>query len=829
MTEGRPPLNPTLYSGPAIELTDEMSQSFMDYAMSVIVSRALPDVRDGLKPVQRRIIHSMSQANLAPNGRHRKCATVVGDVMARFHPHGDQAIYDALVRLGQDFSLGHPLVDPQGNFGSIEDPPGQMRYTECRLSPIALSMLEGIGEDTVDFVENYDGEHMEPVVLPARFPNLLVNGAQGIAVGMATNIPPHNLGEVIDACIYLLDHPDCPGSDLLRYIKGPDFPSGGEIISNAAVSQALLTGRGSVKMRAVAEPMQIRKGRTAIVVTELPYQVSQDRVLEKIADLVNQKEIRTIADLRNESSSRVGTRLVIELKRNAVPEVVMNQLYKRTQLEKSFGVNMVALVDGVPRILGITEALGHYLDQQMEVVERRTRFRLKKALARAHILEGLCIAVDHITEVIEMIRASAHTAEARSRLRERFELSTIQANAILEMPLRRLTALESEKLASELAKLRGTIADLEGILASPARRRQIIRADLRAIKKKFAIPRRSRLIPDLGEMSIEDLIADEELIVTVTRSGYVKSVKAGAYRTQGRGGRGVKAAKLAEGDVISHLVHTTAHSYLLFFTNRGMVHRLRAHELPRQSRIGKGVLAHAVLPIEPTERIQAIVDTRDYETVKYLVMATRNGRVKKTELKAYESIYKTLRAIDLSPGDELVAVRPTNGHNDLLLFTEKGKGLRFHEGDIRSTGRATRGVIGMRLGEGDRVVGACSDMEGDEVLLVTSKGFAKRTRMKLFLPHTKTGKRTKAGKPRKRGGQGVIAIRLAKARGVLVGARAVGPETEVMLISAQGIAIRTAVSSVSVQSRHATGVTVMQLAEDETLSAFEIVPGDNGS
>ncbi len=822
MTEPLPPLNPTLYTGPAIELTDEMSQSFMDYAMSVIVSRALPDVKDGLKPVQRRIIYSMSRANLVPSGRHRKCATVVGDVMARFHPHGDQAIYDALVRLGQDFSLGHPLVDPQGNFGSIEDPPAQMRYTECRLSPIALSMLEGIDEDTVDFAENYDGEHREPVVLPSRFPNLLVNGAQGIAVGMATNIPPHNLGEVIDACIYLLDNPDCPGSDLLRYIKGPDFPSGGEIISNSTVPQALLTGRGSVKVRAVAEPQQIRRGRTAIVVTELPYQVSQDRVLKKIADLVNQKEIRTIADLRNESSSRVGTRLVIELKRGAVPEVVLNQLYKRTQLQSAFGVNMVSLVDGVPRTLGIAEALGHYLDHQMEVVERRTRFRLDKALRRAHILEGLCIAVDNIAEVIAIIRASANTPEARTRLMKRFELSQIQANAILEMPLRRLTALESEKLISELAELRGTIADLESILASPARRRSIIRGDLAAIKKKFAVARRSRLIPDMGELSIEDLIADEELIITVSRSGYLKSVKAGAYRTQGRGGRGVKAAKLAEGDVISHLVHTTAHAYLLFFTNRGVVHRLRAHELPRQSRTGKGILAHAVLPIEPEERIQAIVDTRDYETVKYLVMVTRQGKVKKTKFKAYDSIYRTLRAINLMPGDELVAVRSTNGQNDLLLFTAQGKGLRFHEGDIRPVGRIARGVIGMRLAEGDRVVGACSDREGDEVLLVTSKGFAKRTKMKLFLPQTE------AGKPRSRGGQGVIAIKLAKARGKLVGARAVSPQTEVMLISAQGIAIRTEIASVSVQGRYATGVKVMQMGEDETLSAFEIVPADDG-
>ncbi len=816
MTEETPFLHhPTLYGGPAIGLTEEMSQSFMDYAMSVIVSRALPDVRDGLKPVQRRIIYSMSQANLVPSGRHRKCATVVGDVMARFHPHGDQAIYDALIRLGQDFSLGHPLVHPQGNFGSIEDPPAQMRYTECRLAEIAMSMLEGVHEGTVDFAENYDGEHREPVVLPSRFPNLLVNGAQGIAVGMATNFPPHNLGEVIDACVYLLDNPDCPPADLLKYIKGPDFPSGGEIVADDAVREALMTGRGSIKMRAVAEPGEIRPGRSAIVVTELPYQVSQDRVLEKIADLVNQKEIGGIADLRNESSSRVGTRLVIELKRGAVPEVVQNQLYKRTQLQSTFGVNMVALVDGVPRVMGVAEALGHYLDQQMEVVERRTRFRLDKASARAHVLEGLCIAVDNISEVITIIRSSANTPEARLRLATRFELSDIQANAILEMPLRRLTALESEKLATELARLREVIADLNDILANPPRRWAIIRTALVENRKKYAVARRSRLIDEMGEVSIEDLIADEELIITVSRTGYVKSVDAKSYRTQGRGGRGVKAAGLAEDDVISHLVHTTAHSYLLFFTNRGVVHRLRAHEIPRQSRIGKGVLAHAVLPIEPEERIEAIIDTRDYETVKYLAMFTRQGMVKKTELKAYESLYKTLRAINLSPGDELVAVRPTNGHNDLLLFTEKGQGLRFHEGDIRPTGRATRGVIGIRLLGDDRVVGACSDMEGDEVLLVTSKGFAKRTKMVLF-------------SLRKRKGQGVIAMKLSKPRGILVGARAVGPETEVMLISARGIAIRTVVSSVSRQGRYATGVKAMQVGEDETLSAFEIVPTENG-
>ncbi|MEX0946266.1 MAG: DNA gyrase subunit A, partial [Acidimicrobiia bacterium] len=613
-----------------IDIRDEMEQSFVDYAMSVIVSRALPDVRDGLKPVQRRIIYSMFENNIGPTTPHRKCAKVVGEVMGNYHPHGDTAIYDALVRMGQDFSLRDLLIDPQGNFGTIDDPPGASRYTEARLTHLSMRLLEGIREDTVDFQENYSGETEEPKVLPARFPNLLVNGSQGIAVGMATNIPSHNLGEVIDAVLHALEYPDSDSEALMKFVKGPDFPTGGYLVGTTGIREALASGRGSVKMRAVAEPVEIRKGRTAIVVTEMPYQVSIERVMEKIRILVEDKKLSGIADLRNESDNRRGIRLVIELKKDAVPQVVLNQLYKNTPLQESFGVNMVALVDGIPRTLNLADMIGHYLDHQMEVIERRTRFRLAEAEARAHIVEGLIIAVDNIDAVVALIRASLDTADARTRLIERFELSEIQANAILDMPLRRLTALEVNKLREELAALQELIAELKSILADPVRRRTIIREELTEIKEKFATPRRSQIIPDEGDMSLEDLIADDELIVTVSATGYVKSVPANTYKTQGRGGRGVKAAEVSGEDVVAHLVHTTAHAYLLFFTNKGLVHRAKAHEIPRQARTSKGVLAQAVLPLQPDERIEAIIDTRNYETSRFLVMVTRLGTAKKT-------------------------------------------------------------------------------------------------------------------------------------------------------------------------------------------------------
>ena len=795
---------------PEIEITQEMEQSFVDYAMSVIVSRALPDVRDGLKPVQRRIIYSMFENNITAASAHRKCSKVVGDVMGNYHPHGDQAIYDALVRMGQDFSMRHLLIDPQGNFGTIDDPPGAARYTECRLTKLSNHLLDGIKEDTVDFEDNYSGEMQQPSVLPARFPNLLVNGSQGIAVGMATNIPPHNLNEVIEACLHVIDNPDATTEELMQFVKGPDFPTGGFLVGTAGIRDALTTGRGSVKLRGVCDVQEIRKGRTAIIATELPYQVSIERIVAKIRELVDGRRLEGIADVRNESSDRVGTRLVIELKSNAVPQVVLNQLYKNTPLQDSFGYNMVSLVDGVPRTLSLADMIGYYLDHQMEVIERRTRFRLEEAEARAHILEGLIIAVDNIDEVITLIRASADTPEARTALMERFELTEVQANAILDMPLRRLTALEVDKLRTELAELHELIAELQGILADPKLRWGIIREELSEIRKTYGESRRSRIVPDEGDLSLEDLIADDELIVTVSQTGYIKSVPASTYRTQARGGRGIKAAEVPGEDVISHLVHTTAHAYLLFFTNKGLVHRLKAHAIPRQSRTAKGVLAQSVLPLEPEETVQAIIDTRDYETGRYLVMVTKQGVAKKTEFKEYDSRNQTLVAIKLIGDDELVTVRTTSGANDLLIFTRDGMGIRFKEADLRSMGRGTQGVRGIRLREGDRVVAAVSNVEGDEVLLLTSSGYGKRTRISEFRRQT-------------RGGLGVKAFKLTRVRGNLVGALAVAKEGDVFLVSSAGIGIRTPIAKISQQKRDSTGVRVIDVGAGNELSAIAAV------
>ena len=797
----------------AVDINDEMAKSFVEYAMSVIVSRALPDVRDGLKPVQRRIIYAMDDMGVGPRSAHRKSATVVGEVIGKYHPHSNDSIYDALVRMGQPFSLRYPLVHPQGNFGTTDDPPAAMRYTECRLAELASVLLDGIDEDTVDFADNFDGSESEPVVLPARFPNLLVNGCQGIAVGMATNIPPHNLDEIVEACLFGLDHPDAGPEDYLSIVKGPDFPTGGYVIGTKEIKQALVSGRGSIKMRAVTDIEQTRKRRTAIVVTELPYQVSQDRVMERIALLVQRKTVTGIADLRNESSSRVGVRLVIELKKDAYPRVVLNQLFKHTKLQESFGVNAVALVDGVPRTLNVAEMVQYFLDHQMEVIERRTRFRLDRALARAHILEGLITAVDNIDEVITIIRRSPDVAAARSALVERFSLSEIQARAILDMPLRRLTSLETTKLRDEHAALQTLIGELGAILADPARRREIIADELVAVRDAHGDVRRTRILPAEAELSLEDLIADDELIVTVSEKGYVKSVKAGSYRSQGRGGRGVKAAALRGGDYLTHVIHTTALAYLLFFTNRGRVYRIRAHEIPRKARTAKGVLAQAVLPLEPDERIEALVDTRDYESFKYMVMITRKGQVKRTAFREYDSRVSRLVAISLVGDDEVVAVRSTDGKSDILLFTRQGFGIRFAEDDIRPTGRATRGVKGIRLGEEDEVVGGTVTLDGDEVLLLTSSGLGKRVRVALF-------------RPQKRGGRGLKAIHLTRVPGELVGAQAVTEGSEAFVVSSEGVAIRMRADDISRQGRYASGVKVMDLPEGARVSSFAPVPKD---
>ena len=794
---------------PDIDIKDEISSSFLEYAMSVIVARALPDARDGLKPVQRRIIYSMFENNMTSASVHRKSATVVGDVMGKYHPHSNDAIYDAMVRMGQDFSLRYPLIDPQGNFGTPDDGAAAMRYTEARMSVLASHLLADIREETVDFVANYSGEFHEPSVLPARFPNLLVNGSQGIAVGMATNMAPHNLSEVIDAVLFGIDNPDAPVEDYLQFVKGPDFPTGGYIVGTRGSKDALLTGRGSIKIRAVTDVQEV-KGRTCLVVTELPYQVSASRLLDKIATLVNDKSLNGISDLRDESSSRVGIRIVIQLKRDAVPQVVLNQLFKMTQLQDSFGVNNVALVDGIPRTLNIAELVGYYVDHQMEVIERRTIFRLAKAQREAHIVQGLIIAVDNIDEVIKIIRGSADSDGAKNALMERFELSEEQTKAILDMPLRRLTALEVDKLRERYDELMGTIQDLEAILADPNLRRDIIKEDLTAIYEKFGDERRSRIVPDEGDLSLEDLIADDELIISVTQAGYLKSVLASTYKLQGRGGRGIKAAEVHEEDVINRLLHTTAHAYLLFFTNRGQVHRIKAHEVPRQSRTAKGVLAQAVLPLGPDERIEAIVDTRDYETSRFLVMVTKKGVVKKTAFADYESRQSSLIAIKLQEDDEVVAVRTTSGTNDMLIFTQLGMGIRFSETDLRPMGRATQGVRGIRLREGDSVVAAASNTEGDELVMLTSGGYGKRIKMEEF-------------RPQKRGGLGLKSMKLTRVRGVVVGARAVSADMELFVISSNGIAIRTPVQSISRQKREASGVKVMNLPADAHIAAFTLV------
>jgi DNA gyrase subunit A len=632
---------------------------------------------------------------------------------------------------------------------------------------------------------------------------------------MATNIPPHNLGEIIDAAVHVIDNPDAGSEELMQFVKGPDFPTGGFLVGTGGIKEALTTGRGSVKIRAVCDVQEIRKGRTAIIATELPYQVSIERITAKIVELIEGKRLEGIADVRNESSDRVGTRLVIELKSSAVPQVVLNQLYKNTPLQDSFGYNMVSLVDGVPRTLDLSQMIGYYLDHQMEVVERRTRFRLEEATARAHILEGLIVAVDNIDEVITIIRGSADTAEARTNLIGRFELTEIQANAILDMPLRRLTALEVEKLRTELAELHDLMAELEKILGDAKLRWDIIKEELGEIRSTYAESRRSRVIPDEGDLSLEDLIADDELIVTVSETGYIKSVPASTYRTQARGGRGVKAAEVQGEDVIQNLVHTTAHAYLLFFTNRGLVHRLKAHAIPRQSRTAKGVLAQSVLPLGPDETVQAIIDTRDYETGRYLVMVTKSGVAKKTEFKEYDSRNQTLVAIRLSGEDELVSVRTTNGENDVLIFTKEGMGIRFKEADLRSMGRGTQGVRGIRLREGDHVVGAVSNVDGDDVLLMTSAGYGKRTRIDEF--------------PRqKRAGLGVKAIKLTRVRGSLVGARAVSDDDDVFLVSSAGIGIRTPVAKISRQKRDSTGVRVIDVGAGNELSALAIVSEELG-
>ena len=794
-----------------VEIQEEMESSFLDYAMSVIISRALPDARDGLKPVHRRILWSMYDQGFRPDRGHVKCARVVGDVMARFHPHGDAAIYDALARMAQPFSLQHPLIDFHGNYGSPEDPPAAARYTECRLDPLAMSMLADIGENTVDFIDNYSGDFTEPAVLPARLPNLLVNGSQGIAVGMATSIPPHNLAEVIDAVVHLLEVPGAGTEDLMVYMQGPDFPTGGQILGRSGFESAYRTGRGSVKMRAEVVVTETG-GRRALVVTALPYQVSAGAVARKIADLVNARELEGIADVNDESSGD-ETRFVIKLKRDANPEVVLNNLWKHTPLQSSFAMNMVALVDGVPRTLTLRDALSAYVAHQVEVVTRRSEFRLAAARARLHIVEGLLRALGAIDEIIALIRASENTGSARAGLMgEPFDFSEAQANHILDMALSRLTRLGHSQLEAEAGEKRSLIADLEALLSDDVRVRMLIRDELREISEKFAVDRRSLLEIDPGELNIEDLIDDDDLVFTMSASGYVKTVAVDEFRLQGRGGRGVAGARLKEADTVTHLIHTTAHSYLLFFSNFGRVYRLKAHEVPVASRTARGTSIVNLLSLQDGERIQAVIDTRDYETNRYLFFATAKGRVKRTKLTAYDSSRRPgLIAIHLRDDDELVAVIPTDGVDDILLSSRRGQTLRFAQDQVREMGRAAAGVIGLKFKHAnDSVVSCAVARPGAALLHVTTLGYGKRTPVEGF--------RCKG-----RAGMGVMGIRLVELKGEVVGTLVVDPEDEVFAVSSNGVVIRIPVADISEQSPWASGVKVMNPDPGDDVVAIALV------
>ena len=796
-----------------IEINLEMERSFLEYSMSVIVSRALPDVRDGLKPVHRRILYSMFDQGLRPDRPHTKCAKVVGEVMGTYHPHGDSAIYDALVRMVQDFAMRHPLVSGHGNFGGTGPDEGAaaMRYTECRLAPLALELLDSIDEETVDFEPNYDNSTQQPTVLPSRFPNLLVNGSQGIAVGMATKIPPHNLGEVINATLHLLANPTATPDELMAFVKGPDFPTGAQILGRQGIQDAIRTGRGSIKMRAVAEIEETARS-TRIVVTEFPYEVSVESIEEKIHDLVKNGELDGISGVQNDSAGRQA-RLVIELKRDANANVILNKLYKNTSLQTTFAVNMLALVDGVPRTLNLAQALGHYIAHQVDVVTRRTQFRLRKAEARAHIVEGLLKAIDMLDLVIATIRGSDDRGAARIALMASpFDFSEEQANHILDMTLGRLTRLGRSELEEEMAKLREIIAELQAILASEVRLRAVISDEITVIRDKYATPRVTRIVNDPGELGMEDLIDDEEVVITMTQAGYIKSVSADAFRTQARGGRGVQGAKLKEEDLVEQIIHTSTHAYLLMFSNLGRVFRLRGHEIPIKERTAKGTAIVNLLNLQPNESVQAIVATDDFPEDKFLVFATASGTVKKTAFSEYDkSRREGWIAIKLREGDEVVRVVATSGDDDLMMVTFRGMSIRFNESEVRDMGRDATGVRGIKLVGDDRAISLDVVRDDADLFLVTDTGFGKRVKTERF---------NRQG----RGGQGVRAIKLTAARGFVVASFMVRLDDEVLLASSGGVLIRTTVREVSSQGRDATGVRVMNLDEGHSVATAAVVP-----
>lgn len=793
-----------------VNIEQEMKKSYIDYAMSVIVLRALPDVRDGLKPVHRRILYSMSEQGNTPDKPHRKSARVVGDVLGKYHPHGDSAVYDAMVRMAQDFSIRNALIDGHGNFGSIDgDAPAAMRYTEVRLTKLSMEMLRDIEKETVDFRPNYDGTEQEPVVLPSRFPNLLVNGSSGIAVGMATNIPPHNLGEVIDGVVMLIDNPEASAKDLMKAIKGPDFPTGGLIMGREGIKAAYRTGRGTITMRAKARIEKMNNGKMRILVDEIPYQVNKAKLIERIAELVRDKKIDGITDLRDESD-RNGLRVVIELRRDANPHVVLNQLYQHTQMQETFGIIMLALVDGEPRILNLRDMLHYYLEHQKEVITRRTRFDLAKAEERAHILEGLKIAIDHIDEVIAIIRRSPNVDTARNRLMERFGLTDRQAQAIVEMRLRQLTGLEREKIEEEYRELIKKIEYLRSVLANEKMVYSIIKEEILEIKKKFADERRTAIMDAVDKFAVEDLIAEEDMVITLTHQGYIKRLPASTYRSQRRGGRGVSAMTTKEEDFVEHLFITTTHHYLLFFTNKGKAYRLKVHEIPEAGRQAKGTAIINLLQLEADEKITAVIPLKDFSGDEYLFMATKEGTVKKTSITEFENIRKGgLFAISLREGDELIGVKLTKGDEEVLLSTRQGQTIRFKETEVRSMGRAATGVKGITLEEKDEVIGMDTARDDAYLLVVTSNGYGKRTPLSEYRT---TG----------RGGKGIKTMKMTKRNGAIAGVKVVRDGDEVMLITENGILIRLEVSGISTMGRDTQGVTLMNVEKGDRFVALAL-------
>ena len=796
------------------ELEQEMRSSFLDYAMSVIVARALPDVRDGLKPVHRRVLYGMHESGMQPGRPYKKCANIVGAVMGQYHPHGDTAIYDTLVRLAQPFSMRYPLVDGQGNFGNIDGyPAAAMRYTECRLSRVATELLRDIDADTVDFKPNYDESRREPTVLPSRFPNLLVNGSSGIAVGMATNIPPHHLGETTDALVAMIDDPAIDIDRLMKHIKGPDFPTAGIIVGRDGIREAYRSGRGRIVMRARAHIEELRGGRTAVVVNELPYGVRKggdEGVIKKIADLVKEGVLAEVADLKD-LSDKTGMRIEVHLKRDAVPQVALNKLFKHTALQTTFGYNAVALVDGVPRTLGLRDLLYHYLEHQRVVVTRRLKYELRKAEERAHVLEGYLVALDNLDEVIALIRAAADTDEARTALIDRFELTEIQAQAILDLRLRALTGLERKRVEDEYADLKERIAELRAILGDEARIDAVIREELLEIKAIYGKndDRRTEIVAAEGELELEDLIAEEDMVIAITRSGYIKRLPVSTYREQKRGGIGVMGMELKDEDYIEHLFVASTHDYVLFFTNVGKVYRLKVHELPLGSRQSKGRAIVNLLPFRQGESVRTVIQTRNFEEAKYLFFATKNGVVKKTELAAYNTPLRAdgIIAIKMREGDELIGVRHSSGDDDILLVSRKGQAIRFHEQEVRPMGRDASGVQGMKLRVEDEVIAVNIAHDESDLLVVTENGYGKRTRVSEY--------------PKKgRGGMGVKTVQLTEARGQLVGARVVREGYQVMLISTGGTVIRMRADDIKRLGRSTQGVIVMRLRDSERVSTL---------